>query len=117
VTGDEDTNVGSATAMCAAGDIAIGGGVNTQTDGWSVRATNPNSTDKNPTGWFGEITGNGEAEHHGGDGKDNSSGNSLVGNNNDDENQNENQDENQNEDENENAGPATGTVYAVCVTP
>jgi hypothetical protein len=116
VTADEKSDVGNATAMCAAGDIAIGGGVSTETDGWSVRASNPNSTDKNPTGWFGEITGNGEAEHDGdnsgNDGKDNSSVTSSVDNKND-----ENQNENQNDDENVDQGAATGTVYAVCMTP
>ena len=112
ITGDEKSDIASATAVCADGDVAIGGGVSAETVGWVVRASNPNSTDKNPTGWFGEITGDNEDENHGGDGVDSSS----VDKSTDDSSTDDNKDENQNDDEQQDDGPGTGTVYAVCMT-
>ena len=115
ITGDEKSDIASATAVCADGDVAIGGGVSAETVGWVVRASNPNSTDKNPTGWFGEITGDNGDENHGGDGDDGKDS-SSVDNGTDDNSTDDNKDENQNEDEQEDDGPGTGTVYAVCMT-
>ncbi len=108
--------------MCAAGDVAISGGVSTQTSGWFVRASNPSSTTDNPTGWFGEIAGSGKGDHSGdssgdssGDGSySSSSASSTTDDSSKDDGSKEDGD---GDDDSKNLGGATGTVYVVCATP
>ena len=115
VTADDKSNSGSATAMCAAGDIAISGGVSTETEGWFVRASNPSSVANNPTGWFGEIAGNGEGDKSddSGDSGDGSYSSSSVSSSSTDNSSDSSDDEGDGHDH----GAATGTVYVVCATP
>ena len=105
---DDTSNSGSATASCASGEVAIGGGVSSQTPGWFVRANNPSSTGDNPTGWFGEIGGSGDDDHSSDNSGDDSRGSSYssAGAN----------DGSMNDDDHAHSA-ATGTVYVVCVTP
>ena len=121
VTADEQSNVGSATASCADGDVAISGGVSTQTDGWSVRASNPSSTDSDPTGWFGEIVGNDEGGHDG-DGQDDessdgSSDGSSSGSKYTSSSGSSDGSDDGSDDEGHGDGTASGTVYVLCMTP
>lgn len=124
MTADEHSNVGSATASCAKGDVAISGGVSTQTDGWSVRASNPSSTDSDPTGWFGEIVGNDDGGHDG-DGQDDGSSNGSSDGSSDSKytsssNGSSDGSDNSSADDgsdDEGDGTASGTVYVLCMTP
>ena len=117
MTADEQSNVGSGTASCAAGDIAISGGVSTETDGWAVHASNPSSTAGNPTGWFGEIIGNGE----GGDGTDGADDESADdgqhASSSDSKVQSKDQVDDPADDQAGDGGAASGKVYVLCVTP
>lgn len=120
VTAHEHSNVGSATARCADGDVAISGGVSTQTDGWSVRASNPSSTDSDPTGWFGEIVGNDDGGHHGDGSIDGSSDSKYTSSNGSDgshDGSDDGTDDDGTDDDGNGDGSASGTVYVLCMTP
>ena len=116
VMADDTSNSGSATASCASGDVAISGGVSSQTSGWFVRASNPNSTADNPTGWFGEIASSGDDDHSS-DNSGDDSGDSSYSSSNSSSNDDSNDDSKHDDDDDHAHGPATGTVYVVCVTP
>ena len=120
MTADEHSNVGSATATCADGDVAISGGVSTDTDGWSVRASKPSSTANNPTGWFGEISGNDDGGHDGDGSDDESDGSSDGSKTSSSDGSHDGSDDGSDDgadDEGNGDGTASGSVYVLCMTP